>query len=414
MSHHVGRQVAGAARAGGPVLSLGDKMQHDGPAMLFLVAGSILFVAVACTAVEAQTGACPGDCDGNGRVDSVEFARSVRALFDPELACNSDATAKLTAAHVTSTIVYAALERPLCAAGRRSRWDALPPLAGGPRQEVGVAAVDGVVYVIGGITGRAVGVATVEAYDVSRGEWHAVAPLPRPLHHVAAAADANFVYTAGGYAGAAFSPVNDVFRYDPQNDAWESLPALPTRIGAAAAAVRGRKLHVVGGGRGLASTSDHLILDLDSLEWKVAAPLPEAVNHLAAVVWNERLYVVGGRRDPSGLNNSAGLYHYEADSDRWQALAPMPTARSGHAAAVSGSLLAVFGGQVDPSRFPSFVYPHVEVYDFERDTWYSDAPMPLARHGFGAATVDGAIFLPGGASRAGFGETAWHDRWVVR
>ncbi len=381
--------------------------------MLFLVAASMLFVVVARLAAGAQTVACPGDCDGNGRIDATEVTRSAAAIFQRELACGTGTVREPSAAHVTSTIAYAALERPLCAIKGRSHWQPLPPLAGGPRQEVGVAAVGGIVYVIGGITSRAVGVATVEAYDTVRGEWRVVAPLPRPLHHVPATADDEFVYTAGGYAGASFTPVDSVFRYHPRTDAWEPLPALPTAVGAAAAAVRGRRLHVVGGGRGLVSSSQHFVLDLDSSRWQPLAPLPEAINHLAAVVWNDGLYVVGGRRDPSGLVNSAGLYRYDTSSDRWEALTPMPTARSGHAAAVTNALLVVFGGEVDQARFPSFVYPHVEAYDFQSDTWYSDPGMPLPRHGFGAATVDGTVYLPGGASRAGFGETSWHDRWVL-
>ncbi|MCX8070982.1 MAG: galactose oxidase [Candidatus Binatia bacterium] len=355
---------------------------------------------------------CPGDCDGSGRTDAEEIARAVEAAFGHAPACGA-ADERAGAAHVLAAVAYSALERPLCARGIRARWDPQAPLAGGPRQEVGVAALDGVIYVIGGITSRAVGVATVEAYDVSRGEWRAVAPLPRALHHVPAAAGESHVFTAGGFAGASFRPVDDVFRYDPTRDLWEPLPKLPTAVGAAAAAVRGRCLHVVGGGQGLASSTQHAVLDLETLVWRTAAPLPDAVNHLAAVVWNHQLYAVGGRRDPSGLANSAGLYRYDAENDRWLALAPMPTARSGQAAAVVGSWLVVFGGEVDQQRFPNGTFPHVEAYDFTSDQWWSELAMPVPRHGFGAATVDGAIYLPGGAVRAGFGETAWHDRWIA-
>lgn len=389
-------------------------MRQNPLRMIRCLAKALVLVATACAApVTARTATCPGDCDANGRIDPSEIARSVQALFQSELACGEETQGQVTVANLLSTIAYAAIEKPLCATGIRTRWDPLPPLPGGPRQEVGVAAVNGIVYVIGGITSRAVGVTTVEAYDVASAQWRNVAPLPRPLHHVPAATDGSFLYTAGGYAGASFTPVNDVFRYDPSRDTWEALLPLTTPVGAAAAAVRGRYLHVVGGGRGLTSVTQHLVLDLDSpTAWHRAAALPEALNHLAAVVWNENLYVVGGRRDPSGLSNSAGLYRYLPESDQWEALAPMPTARSGHAAAVLDHRLLVFGGEVNQTRFPDFVYPHVEAYDFHTDTWYSDVAMPLPRHGFGAATFDGAVYLPGGASRAGFGETAWHDRWV--
>ncbi|GIW46041.1 MAG: hypothetical protein KatS3mg077_3323 [Candidatus Binatia bacterium] len=363
-------------------------------------------------AVQGQSKVCPGDCDANGRTESVEIAAAVHALFGQAAVCGGE-TGSASVAFLVQALSYAALDRPICAAGGRSRWEDLAPLPGGPRQEVGVAALGDEVFVIGGITSRAVGVSTVEAYRVSQGRWRTVARLPRPLHHVAATADERFVYAAGGFAGASFTPVSEVFRYDPTRDVWEPLPPLPLAVGAAACAVTRRELHVVGGAAGLASSAQHAVLNLDTMTWSTATPLPEALNHLGAVVWNENLYVVGGRHDPSGLANSSALYRWDAGTNAWQTLAPMPTARSGHAAGVVGRWLVVFGGEVDPLRSPQFVFPQVEAYDLSRDRWFSDVSMPVPRHGFGAAVVGTAVYLPGGATRAGFGETDRHDRWVI-
>jgi N-acetylneuraminic acid mutarotase len=86
----------------------------------------------------------------------------------------------------------------------------------------------------------------------------------------------------------------------------------------------------------------------------------------------------------------------------------MPTARSGLAAAVLNGRLVVIGGEVNRND-PDGVFPQVEVYDFATDTWRSLDPMPVPRHGIGAAAVADLLYVPGGATEAGFAATAHHD-----
>lgn len=45
------------------------------------------------------------------------------------------------------------------------------------------------------------------------------------------------------------------------------------------------------------------------------------------------------------------------------------------------------------------------MYDRTINTWVAKAPMPTARHGIGAAVVDGRIYVPGGAQEPGFAAT---------
>jgi hypothetical protein len=66
------------------------------------------------------------------------------------------------------------------------------------RQEVGVAALDGLVYVIGGITADRRASAAVERFHPSTGRWERVADLPRSLHHVGAASLTGRLYSIGG------------------------------------------------------------------------------------------------------------------------------------------------------------------------------------------------------------------------
>jgi hypothetical protein len=80
-------------------------------------------------------------------------------------------------------------------------WRRLAPIASGPRQEHSVAAVNGKVYVLGGIVPDAAGgvVTTnrVEVYDTRRDTWSEAAPLPVALNHPNVAVVRGKVYVLG-------------------------------------------------------------------------------------------------------------------------------------------------------------------------------------------------------------------------
>jgi N-acetylneuraminic acid mutarotase len=87
----------------------------------------------------------------------------------------------------------------------------------------------------------------------------------------------------------------------------------------------------------------------------------------------------------------------------------MPTPRSGLAAAVFAGRIVVMGGEVNFDNPPTNVFVEVEVYDPASVRWTSLDPMAVPRHGIGAATVGDLIYVPGGATRAGFAATAYSD-----
>ncbi len=58
--------------------------------------------------------------------------------------------------------------------------------------------------------------------------------------------------------------------------------------------------------------------------------------------------------------------------------------------------MLVFGGQE-----PVGVIGKNEAYDLATNTWKELAPLPTPRHGFGAATISGAVYLPAGAPVVG-------------
>ena len=103
------------------------------------------------------------------------------------------------------------------------QWRRLAPLPS-ERSEVVAVALDGKVYVIGGLTPGGGTTDRVEAYDPGTDSWDEKAPLPKALHHSGATALGGKIYVAGGFVKTGFAPVADVFVYDPSADSWSAGP----------------------------------------------------------------------------------------------------------------------------------------------------------------------------------------------
>ncbi|MCW4045091.1 MAG: hypothetical protein NWE94_06200 [Candidatus Bathyarchaeota archaeon] len=130
-----------------------------------------------------------------------------------------------------------------------------------PMQEarggLGVAAVDGKIYAIGGsiasgsdtLTGGFVG--TNEEYNPETDTWTFKKSMPTPRRSFAIAAYQNKIYCIGGTTGYssdtgyAHTSANEV--YDPATDAWETKAAMPTARSAVAAHVVDGKIYLIGG-----------------------------------------------------------------------------------------------------------------------------------------------------------------------
>jgi N-acetylneuraminic acid mutarotase len=290
-------------------------------------------------------------------------------------------------------------------AGSATPWSPRAPL-GEPRQEVGVAALGGRVWVVGGFAAGGSTADTVEVYDPAADRWTAVASLPRRLHHAAAVAVGTKIYVIGGHTGALFAPVDSVFAYDPDSDTWTERASMPTARGALAAAVIDGKVYAAGGSPA-ARERDFAVYDPVEDAWTVLPDLPTARNHLAAGAIGGRFYAVGGRSGSIGGITPA-LEEFDPAARTWTARSPLPTARGGIAAAVVQDRLLVLGGEGNPSTATG-VFPEVEAYDPATDTWTALTPMRTPRHGIGAAVVAGLVHVPGGATLQGFGVTGVHE-----
>jgi N-acetylneuraminic acid mutarotase len=321
------------------------------------------------------------------------------------LACGDDNGGTTTPSPTDSSSPTVTSPGPTGDAAGQGTWETLAPMPT-PRAEVAVAAVSGLIYVVGGFEASGSASQKVEVYDPATDSWSEVPSLPAPRHHTAAVEWEGDLLVIGGYQTGFGDPKATVYRYDPDTEEWSENPRLVEARGGHAAVILDSVPVIVGGedGSGTSLTSAEW-MDSISEEWHVFDDEMNARrDHLAAATASslsgdqlvELVYAIGGRLDIDygrnlGTNESAGIIVAE-----WTEHAPLPTARSGIAAATVDNRIYVFGGEG-----PEGSFDESEVYDPANDTWSAATPMPTARHGLGAAVVDGVIYVIGGGPTPG-------------
>jgi Kelch motif len=263
------------------------------------------------------------------------------------------------------------------------------------RSELAAAALDGRIYVAGGIAQWGT-TAAFQAYDPATDHWEELPPLPEAVHHLAAAATNERIYITGGYTNLLFSEITDrAWAYHPGARRWAQITDLPApRAAHGMAAIEG-KLYVVGG-VGPAS-EDFSIYDPATERWEAArAALPTQREHLAVTVLDGKLHAIGGRRGDRG--NLAALEIYDPATGTWTRGPDLPTARSGLTAGVLEGHVHVTGGE---SLSLGRTFGEHEAYDPMMDRWTALAGLPTPRHGLASAVVGGRWYVIGGGARAG-------------
>lgn len=274
------------------------------------------------------------------------------------------------------------------------------------RTEVAVAAVDGKVYVIGGLNGER----ELEIFDPQKWSWSRGAPFPRMVHHAAAVGSNGKLYVLGGFADGGWTPTDATYEYDPVTDRWAALASMPTARGALAAAVLGGRIHAVGGtARPKADTNAHEAYDPATNSWATLSPLPTPRDHLAAATLGGKIFAIGGRVGGNYRRNLGMNEVYDPTLDRWEPKAPLPTPRSGIVAVPLEGEIFVVGGEA-----PTGTFAEVESYDPTMNSWTSRAPLPTPRHGLGAAVVSGKLYVLGGGPRPGASASAANEIYQRR
>lgn len=271
------------------------------------------------------------------------------------------------------------------------------------RSGLGVAVVDGNIYVIGGSRGINVGYDNNEEYNLITDTWTTKTAMPTPRGVFAIAVFQNKVYCIGGSirGGTGFNELTNVNEvYNPATDTWETKAPMPMLKSSFLANVVDGKIYIIGGltqsapNATLYPSNETFVYDplLDS--WTTKASIPTPVYSYASSVVDNKVYVISGNHyGYTDLNQI-----YDPTTDTWSYGAPIPIAvQSASAGATTGitasKAIYVVGG------FVGFVSPVnlTQVYFPENDTWSSGAAMSTARYGLGVAVVNDLLYAIGGS-----------------
>jgi N-acetylneuraminic acid mutarotase len=271
------------------------------------------------------------------------------------------------------------------------------------RGGLGVVAVNGKIYAIGGSTRQGGGdipftggvVGTNEEYDPVPDTWTFKKPMPTPRCNFGIAVYQNKIYCISAEA-------NEV--YDPATDTWEAKTPMPTPRSYLTANVLGGKIYLIGGyvpdnsDFGFSISALNEVYDPETDSWTTKEPMPTAASDYASAVVDKKIYIIGGQSKASHSNLNQ---IYDPETDTWSIGAPSPSGiRYGACAAgattglnapkriyVLGEIWNLWEGEPPNSN---------RIYDPASDSWSFGVDVPTKRGGFGVAIVDDMLYAIGG------------------
>lgn len=270
-------------------------------------------------------------------------------------------------------------------------WFSMAPIPT-PRAGFGAATLNGKIYAIGGLDQNIDPVMggfqlsdANEVFDPASNTWASAAPLPTPRFLLGVAALNGKIYAIGGEFKTIVEDVNLVDVFDPVNNSWSHATALPTiRAGAATVSVNG-KIYVLGGHIAGVDTSEVDVYDPASDTWTTATPAPTA-GACSAATLNGRIYAIAA--------NGNQLNVFDPTANSWTTGAPVPNTFGAFGVAAASGKVYVIGGINSMGFSPST--NSVEAYDPNTNTWSSAASMANSRDGLSAADVNGLVYVLGG------------------
>jgi hypothetical protein len=257
--------------------------------------------------------------------------------------------------------------------GYQDSWNIMASMPTG-RWSLGVAAANGKIYALGGITfGEPVGISVNEEYDPATNTWTTKAQMLSGRHSFGIAVYQDKIYVVGGITDNltnyyVVTGENDV--YDVLTDSWTTKSPMPTPAsGVTANAVKG-KIYVTGGGL-------MQIYDVADDAWTTKTPPVDLGSYVSTALDNKIYYMTA---------NSTLIY--DPETDTWTSGKPNP---------VGGTAAAAVTGVEAPKKIFVIVYNGLtQVYDPETDSWTTGITMLTQRDNCGFVNVDDLLYAIGG------------------
>jgi hypothetical protein len=281
------------------------------------------------------------------------------------------------------------------------------------RGGLGVVAVNGKIYAIGGSTasgsfppdvfsGGYVG--TNEMYDPETDTWTYKASMPTQRSDFAIAAYRNKVYCIGGAVGftvdeigfhsSVVSGVNEV--YDTVTDTWETKTPMPDSGRLMQAHVVNGKIYVMDGSMVYAYDPG---TDLWATKARMPEPYPKWDSWSMSAVVDDKI-IVTFEYSPLSGSPEQKIVIYDPETDSWSG------GRSGSTVVALGAAAPTIGVKA-PKKVYVFGVTWTaqsqmssQVYDVEADVWENATAMDMYRADFGVAVVNDILYVIGGYFRS--------------
>ncbi len=278
-----------------------------------------------------------------------------------------------------------------------------------PRYAFAVAAVDCVVYAIGGNIGGRIAVGTVEAFDPSAnggvGAWYLLTDMTTPRFGLTAQALNGKIYAIGGKDGSGVLATVEVF--DPAASggagAWTTLTDLNTaRFGLTSQVANGTIYAIGGQDSGYLATVEAFdpAAAAGFGAWTAKADMTTPRPELTAQTVNGIVYAIGGGLCPGLVATEA---FNPAGAGSWSPKTDMTTARKALASAAVSGIVYALGG-IDSCDTGNVLHT-LEAFDPTGNSgagaWSSKADMPTARQSLSSTQLNGIVYAIGGNNNNG-------------
>lgn len=269
----------------------------------------------------------------------------------------------------------------------KPRWTWSPPMPH-RRSYTAAAEIGGQIYVAAGMVGNSGRPLDLfERFDPATDEWSSLRSVPKAFSAAAGAALGGQMYVVGGNVVGGSSPDtsgHQVYAYDVRRGRWRSVTPLPApRTNHSAIALAG-KLYAIGGLDPLQPTRTVFVYDPRTTRWSEAAPLPEELHALTATVFRGEIWALGGRLRNQAISRRVWIYN--AKQNRWRAGPTMPRP------------MELLGADTVDGRIHAVLESTYLIYDGRTSRW-SQGPRPrVPRHALALFDVRGRLYAIGGCT----------------
>jgi hypothetical protein len=257
-----------------------------------------------------------------------------------------------------------------------------------PRAGAASVVWDNFIYVFGGKTLNNTILNTVERFDPSTGMWETVKSFNITRYNASAVVFGDSIYLVGG-RNASNDVLKKVEYYHPVHNEWYYAQEMRERREGHSVAVFNNRIYAIGGAK-----DDHSFVE--EIEWyidptqdweKAPFDIPEKRVEFYHAVVRDTFYMFGGIY--YGLQNE--LFIKPPLDSVWLMGDTLQNPRAYGATAVLRDQIFIIGGQTYNG-----ITETVEIYDTRTRNYTIGHPLPTARWGMTAVTLDSEIYVMGG------------------